>query len=102
MTMIRDNTTIRSRGNGLRDTLTDYFRRHRFALYLLAGVGIVAGISLSGGSPAVTKLLPILIFLPCIVMMVMCMKHGTQTPVGPAAEPAKMLPPQPGKLLDPQ
>jgi hypothetical protein len=97
MTMIRDNATIRSRGNGLRDTLTGYFGRHRFALYLLAGAGIAAGISLSGGSPAVAKLLPILIFLPCIVMMVMCMKHGTQTP---AAEPAKMLPPQPGKPLD--
>jgi hypothetical protein len=102
MTMIHHNATTHGSGDRPRNTLAGYFARYRIGLYLLAGAGIAAGISLSGGSPTVAKLLPFMVFLPCIVMMLMCMKHGSQSPDGPAAEPAKMLPPQPGKLLDPQ
>ncbi len=101
MTSIHQNTTHGS-GDRPRNTLTSYFARYRFTLYLLSGVGIGAGITLSGNSLAVAKLLPILVFLPCIAMMFMCMKHGTKTPTEPAAEPIKMLPFRSGKPLDPQ
>src|SRR6266851_3094752 len=100
MTMLHQNATTHGSGDRPRDTLASYFARYRFALYLLSGVGI--GITLSGSSLAVAKLLPILVFLPCIAMMFMCMKHGTRTPTEPVAEPTKMLPFQSGKLLDPQ
>jgi hypothetical protein len=92
MTTLHQNATTHGSGDRPRDTLASYFARYRLALYLLSGVGIAAGITLSGNSPAVAKLLPILVFLPCIVMMFMCMKHATKTPTEPAAEPIKMLP----------
>jgi hypothetical protein len=102
MAMSHQNANTDGAGDRPRDTLTGYLARHRLALYLLLGVGIAAGISWSGNSPAVAKLLPILVFLPCIVMMLMCMKRGSQTLDGPAAEPIKMLPFQSSKPLDPQ
>jgi hypothetical protein len=104
MTSIHQDKT-HGPGDRPRNSLTSYFARYRFALYLLSGVGIAAGITLSGNSLAVAKLLPILVFLPCIAMMLMmfmCMKHGTKTPTEPAAEPIKMQPFQSGKPLDPQ
>jgi hypothetical protein len=102
MTMSHQNASTRGAGDRPRDTLPSHFARYRFALYFLAGAGIVAGIALSGSSVAVAKLLPVLVFLPCIVMMFMCMKRGTQTPNGPVAAPIKMLPSQSGKPLDPK
>jgi hypothetical protein len=102
MTTLHQNATTHGSGDRPRDTLASYFARYRFALYLLSGVGIAAGITLSGNSLAVAKLLPILVFLPCVAMMLMCMKHGTKTPTEPAAEPIKMLPFRSGKPLDPQ
>jgi hypothetical protein len=99
MTMVHNDTSINRSGSRSRGALTSYFRPHRFALYLLAGVGIAAGISLSGGSLALAKLLPILVFLPSLAMMFMCMKHGTKTP---AAEPIRTLPFQAGTSRNPQ
>jgi hypothetical protein len=92
MSLIHHNATTRESGDRPRDTLASYFARYRFALYLLSGVGIAAGITLSWNSLAVAKLLPILVFLPCIAMMLMMfmgMKHGTKTPTESAAEPIK-------------
>jgi hypothetical protein len=102
MTMLHQAASTHRPGDRPRDTLMSYFARYRFAIYFLVGAGIVAGIALSGSSVAVAKLLPVLVFLPCIVMMFMCMKRETQTPDGPVAEPIKMLPFQSGKPLDPQ
>jgi hypothetical protein len=102
MTLPHQNASTHGPGDRPRDTLTSYFARYRFALYFLAGAGLVAGIALSGSSVAVAKLLPILLFLPCIVMMFMCMKRGNQTPDGPAVEPIKMLSFQSGKPPDPK
>lgn len=102
MTMIHQNATSHGSGDRPRNTLASYFARYRFALYLLSGVGIAAGVALNWNWLAAAGLLPILVFLPCMVMMFMCMKHGTQTPAGPAAEPARTLPSQPDKLLDRQ
>ncbi len=100
MSLIHHNATTRESGDRPRDT--SYFAHYRFALYLLSGLGIAAGIALSGNSLTVAKLLPILVFLPCIAMMFMCMKHGTKTPTEPAAEPIKMLPFRSDKPVDPQ
>jgi hypothetical protein len=102
MTMLHQNASTHGPGDRPRDALTSYFARYRFALYFFAGAGIVAGIALSGSSVAVAKLLPLLVFLPCIVMMFMCMKHGTKMSAKPAAEPIMMLPFQSSKPLDPQ
>ncbi len=102
MTMLHQSATTRGSGDRPRDTLSSYFARYRFALYLLSGAVIAAGITLSGSSTAVVKLLPILVFLPCIAMMFMCMRHGTKTPTEPAAEPTEMPPFRSGKPLDPQ
>jgi hypothetical protein len=100
--MLHQNASPHGPDGQPRDTQTSYFARYRLALYFLAGAGIVAGIASSGSSVAVMKLLPILLFLPCIVMMFMCMKRGTQTPDGPAAKPGKMLSPKSNKSFDPK
>jgi len=49
-------------------------------LYLLLSVGIVAAVALNWNWLAATGLLPLLAFLPCMMMMFMCMKHGTGSP----------------------
>ena len=102
MTLIQQDAATHGSGDRPRDTLRSYFVRYRFALYLLSGAGIVAGVALNWNGLAAAGLLPILAFLPCMVMMFMCMKHGTQAPDGPAAEPAKILLSERGKLLDRQ
>jgi hypothetical protein len=57
-----------------------YFAQHRLVLYLLLGVGIVAAVALNWNWLAAAGLLPLVAFLPCILMMFMCMKHGTRSP----------------------
>jgi len=57
-----------------------YFARHRLVLYLLLGVGIVLSVALSWNWLAAAGLLPLVAFLPCMMMMFMCMKHGTRSP----------------------
>src|SRR5260221_2629935 len=95
MTTLHQSATTRGSGDRPRDTLASYFARYRFALYLISGVVIAAGITLSGSSTAVVILLPILVFLPCIAMMFMCMKHRTKMPTETATKPTKMMPYQP-------
>ena len=63
-----------------RNTVTKYFVRHRLEVYLLLGVGIVAAVALNWNWLAAAGLLPLVAFLPCIMMMFMCMKHGTRSP----------------------
>ena len=62
------------------NTVTRYFTRHRLVLYLLLGVGIVAAVALNRNWVAAAGLLPLVAFLPCMMMMFMCMKHGTRSP----------------------
>lgn len=62
------------------DTVTRYFARHRLVLYLLLGVGVVAAVALNWNWLAAAGLLPFVAFLPCMMMMRMCMKHGTRSP----------------------
>ena len=102
MTLIHQNATPHRSGDRPRNAPASYFARYRSALYFLSGAGIVAGVVLNWHWLAAAGLLPILLFLPCMVMMFRCMKHGTQTPDGPAAEPVRVLLSQPGKSLNRQ
>ena len=58
---------------------TRYFARHRLVLYLLVGAGIVAAVVLNWNWLAAAGLLPLVAFLPCMMMMFMCMKQGTRS-----------------------
>jgi hypothetical protein len=79
-TQIPGSVADRSSDRRLRYAVTGYFARYRFALYFLLGAGIAAGVILNWNWVTVTRLLPILAFLPCMVMMFMCMKHGSRRP----------------------
>jgi hypothetical protein len=95
-----DATTDRV-GNLPRGTLRGYFVRYRLALYLFSGAIVASGVALNWNWLTVGGLLPIVAFLPCMLMMFMCMKHGSKTPTEPAAEAIKMLPFRSDKPLDP-
>jgi hypothetical protein len=103
-TQMPDSGADRSSDRRLRHAMTGYFSRYRFALYFLLGVGIAAGVILNWNWVTVTRLLPILAFLPCIVMMFMCMKHGSRgaDPDQAAAPPAGARPSRPPTSTDSQ
>ena len=61
------------------NTVTRYFARYRLVLYLLIVVGIVAAVALNWNWLAAAGLLPLVASLPCMMMMFMCMKHGTRS-----------------------
>jgi hypothetical protein len=103
MTLIRQNATTCGSDDRPRDTLTSYCARYRFALYFLLGTGIAAGVALNWNWVTSARLLPILAFLPCMVMMFMCMRHGSRGSDRDeaAALPAEALPSQPQTSPDP-
>jgi hypothetical protein len=76
MTSIHQNTTHGS-GDRPRNTLTSYFVRYRLALYLFLGAVVASGVVLNWNWLRAAGLLPIVAFLPCMLMMFMCMGHGT-------------------------
>ncbi len=102
MTSIHHNATTHGSGRRRRDIVTSYFVRYRLVLYLFSGVGVIAGVALNWNWLAAAGLLPVLVFLPCMLMMFMCMKHGTHLPSDLGTEPTKILPSRSGKPLDPQ
>jgi hypothetical protein len=102
MTLTDRNATSHQVGNRMRDTVTSYLTRYRLALYLFSGAGVVAGVALNWNWLAAAGLLPVLAFLPCMLMMFMCMKHGTQSPNDPGTKPTKILLSRSGKPRDPQ
>lgn len=57
----------------------NHFAPYRVALYSIAGMGLVTAIALNWHALAAAGILPFLLFLPCILMMWMCMKHGART-----------------------
>jgi len=105
MTSLRQHATTqmpvsvadRSSDRRLRHAMTSCFARYRLALYFLLGAGIAAGVILNWNWVAVARLLPILAFMPCMVMMFMCMKHGSRRPDPDqvAVSPAETLPSRP-------
>ena len=78
MALSNHNTTTDSDGNPHRSTLKGYLDRYRLALYLFSGAVVVSGVALSWNWLTAAELLPILVFLPCMLMMFMCMRHGTR------------------------
>lgn len=100
-TQVPGSVADRSSDRRLRHAMTGYFSRYRFALYFLLGAGIAAGVTLNWNWVAVMRLLPILAFMPCMVMMFMCMKHGSRGPdpdraaVPPAETPPSRPPTSP-------
>ncbi|WP_152527717.1 MULTISPECIES: hypothetical protein [unclassified Afipia] len=102
MTLIDHNANTRGSGDRPRDTVTSYFTRYRLALYLFSGAGVAAGVALNWNWLAAAGFLPVLAFLPCMLMMFMCMKHGAQSPNDPGTESTKILPSRSGKPLEPQ
>ena len=61
----------------------EVFRSTPLVLYLLLGVGIVAAVALNWNWLAAAGLLPLVALLPCMMMMFMCIKHGTRSPKQP-------------------
>lgn len=100
MTLIDHNANTRGSGDRPRDTVTSYFTRYRLALYLFSGAGVAAGVALNWNWLAAAGFLPVLAFLPCMLMMFMCMKHGAQSPNDPGTESTKILPSRSGKPLE--
>jgi hypothetical protein len=96
-TQMPDTVAERSSNRRQRHAVTGYFARFRLVLYFLLGAGIAAGVILNWNWVTVTRLLPILAFLPCTVMMFMCMKHGSRgpDPDQAAVPPAEALPTRP-------
>jgi hypothetical protein len=78
ITPTHQNANPHSTGHGFRNTLANYFARYRFALYSIAAAGLAAGVLLNWHWLAAVGVLPFLLLLPCMVMMLRCMKHGAQ------------------------
>jgi hypothetical protein len=76
MTSSHHDATIDRSGNPPRGTLRGYFVRYRLALYVLSGAAVASGVALNWNWLTDVGLLPILAFLPCMLMMFMCMKQA--------------------------
>jgi hypothetical protein len=78
MALCHHDATVDRDVNPPRGTLRDNFVRYRFALYLFSGAVLASGIALNWNWLTTAGLLPIVAFLPCMLMMFMCMRHGTR------------------------
>ena len=87
MALNQHHDTAGGRENPPRASLKNYFARYRLALYLVSGVVIVSGVALSWNWLTAAGLLPIIAFLPCMLMMFMCMRHGTRKSDEPTTLP---------------
>jgi hypothetical protein len=81
--------------NQPRRTLRGYFARYRLALYLFSGAVVASGVALNWNWLTAAGLLPIVAFLPCMLMMFMCMRHGTRGSDDKTALPDKLPPSDP-------
>jgi hypothetical protein len=80
MALIHYDATTDTSGNSLRGTLRRRFIQHRLALLLFSGAVVASGVAVNWNWITAAGLLPILAFLPCMLMMFMCMKHGARGP----------------------
>src|ERR1700716_1045208 len=78
MVLSHHDTTTNSDGRPPRGTLRSYFVRYRLAPYLFSGAVVASGVVLNWNWLRAAGLLPIVAFLPCMLMMFMCVKHGTR------------------------
>ena len=94
MALSHHDATNDNGANPPRGTLRSYFVRHRLALYLFSGAVVASGVALNWDWLTAAGLLPILAFLPCMLMMFMCMRHGTRKSDEETALSDKTLPPR--------
>jgi hypothetical protein len=80
MALSHHDATIDRSGNPPRGTLRGYFVRYRLALYLFSGAVIALVVALNWNWLKTAGLLPIVAFLPCMLMMFVCMRHGRKSP----------------------
>ena len=102
MALIHHDATTDRVGNLPRGTLRGYFVRYRLALYLFSGAIVASGVALNWNWLTVGGLLPIVAFLPCMLMMFMCMRHGTRRSDEETALQNRVLPPRFPTSSDPQ
>src|SRR5229473_8035754 len=94
MALSHHDATADSGVNPPRGTLRGYFVRYRLALYLFSGAVVASGVALNWNWLTAAGLLPIVAFLPCMLMMFMCMRHGTRKSDEETALSDKTLPPR--------
>ena len=102
MALNRHDATIDRNETPPRGTLRIYFVRYRLALYLILGAAAASGIAVSWSWLTAAGLIPVIAFLPCMVMMFMCMKHGTRGPDEETTLPGKMVTDRLPTAADPQ
>src|SRR6202048_4704637 len=90
MVLSHHDATTNSDGRPPRGTLRSYFVRYRLPLYLFSGLVVASGVALNWNWLRAAGLLPIVAFLPCMLMMFMCMRHGTRRSDDKTALPNKM------------
>ena len=90
MALSHHDVTTDSGVNPPRRTLRGYFVRYRLALYLFSGAVVASGLALNWNWLTAAGLLPILAFLSCMLMMFMCMRHGTRGSDDKTALPDKL------------
>ncbi len=102
MALSHHDATTDSHGNPPRGTLRGYFVRYRLALYLFSGAVVALGVALNWNWLTTAGLLPILAFLPCMLMMFMCMRHSTRGSDEETALQPRAWPPRFPTPSDPQ
>lgn len=92
MALGHQDATTGGCGNPPRGTLTGYFVRYRLALYRSSRAVVDSGVALNGNWLTAAGSDPILAFLPCILIMFICMRHGTRRLDKTTRLPDKTLP----------
>jgi fatty acid desaturase len=85
-----------------RGTLKDHLVRYRLALYLFSGAAVASGVAMNWNWLTAARILPIVAFLLCMLMMFMCMRHGTRRSDEETALQHRALPPRFPTSSDPQ
>ena len=60
------------------EALSGYFVRYRLPLYLLSAAAVALGVALSWNWLTAAALFRVVAVLPCALMMVRCVRHGTR------------------------
>ena len=102
MTLRHHDATIYGSCDRPRNIMTRYLIRYGFVAYLFAGVVVASGVALNWNWLRAAGLLPILAFLPCMLMMFTCMKQGTRRSNEETPLPDKTLPSRFPTSSDPQ
>jgi hypothetical protein len=102
MALNHNGATTGGGGDPSHGTLRDYLIRYRLAFCLFSGAVVASGIALNWNRLTAAGLLPVIAFLPCMVMMFMCMKHGTRGANKETKLPDETVPDRLPTSADPQ